>query len=182
MKGIKTYITTPWRIWGDPLLERDYSSVSTLISPSTEKNPNGHNTLLLKGRDHIFRKWSIPAYASHTYQFEITAKRVSGNLALGGGFWGRDKEPYNLTFYNIRFTLIKDLGDGWGIYRKTVKPHTDCDKAYLYFQLEQSNNGPCQWLVSDIKVVDLTETGGAIVRSLSAVILNLAYAGRKEAA
>lgn len=160
MKGIKTYITTPWKIWGDPLLERDYSGISDIISPSTEKNPNGHNTLLLKGRDHVFGNWPFPAYASHTYQFEITAKRVAGDLALGGGFQGGRGEPWNLTDYNIRYTLIKDLGDGWGIYRKTAKPREDCNKAYLYFQLEQNNSGHCQWLVSDIKVVDLTETGG----------------------
>lgn len=182
MKGIKTYITTPWRIWGDPLLERDYSGVSTTISPSTEKNPNGHNTLLLKGRDHVFSKWPIPVYASHTYQFDITAKRVAGDLLLGGGLCGGKTDPWNLTWYSARFRLIKDLGDGWGIYRKTAKPREDSDSAVLYFQLEQSNNGSCRWLVSDIKVVDLTETGGAIVRFLSAVILNLAYAGRKETA
>lgn len=159
MKGVKTYITTPWRIWGDPLLERDYSNFSTIISPSTEKNPNGHNTLLLKGRDHVFGKWPIPVYASHTYQFEITAKRVAGDLALGTGFWGGGNNPWDLSPYYIRLILIKDLGDGWGIYRKTAKPYTDCNKAYLYFQLEQYD-GHCQWLVSDIKVIDLTETGG----------------------
>lgn len=101
---------------------------------------------------------------------------------MGGGFWGGYSEPYNLTDCSIRFTLIKDLGDGWGIYRKQRSPRSDCDRARLYFELEQEDNGPCQWLVSDIKVVDLTETGGAIVRFLSAVILNLAYAGRKEVA
>ena len=181
MKGIKIYLTSPWGLWGDPLLERDYSGVSAVISPSTEKNPNGHNTLLLKGRDHVFSKWPISVYASHTYQFEITAKRVAGGLALGAGFWGGDKEPWNLTPYEQRFNLIKDLGDGWGIYRKTVKIKEDCNKVYLYFQLEQYD-GHCQWLVSDIKVIDLTETGGAIVRFLSAVILSLAYAWRKGAA
>lgn len=78
---------------------------------------------------------------------------------MGAGFWGGDKEPWNLTPYEQRFNLIKDLGDGWGIYRKTVKIKEDCNKVYLYFQLEQYD-GHCQWLVSDIKVIDLTETGG----------------------
>ena len=100
MKGIKIYLTSPWGLWGDPLLERDYSGVSAVISPSTEKNPNGHNTLLLKGRDHFFSNWPISVYASHTYQLTVTAKRVAGDLALGAGFWGGDKEPWNLTIYN----------------------------------------------------------------------------------
>lgn len=99
MKGIKIYLTSPWGLWGDPLLERDYSGVSAVISPSTEKNPNGHNTLLLKGRDHVFSKWPISVYASHTYQFEITAKRVAGGLSIGCRLLGRRQrtmEPYTI--------------------------------------------------------------------------------------
>lgn len=182
MKGIKTYITTPWRIWGDPLLERNYSGLYPSISPSAEKNPNGHNTLLLKSRDHIFTKWPIPVYASHTYQFTVTAKRVADNLPLGVGFWGYGEYLFNLTQIFQRPELIKDLGDGWGIYRKTANPRGDCNKAYLYFQLEQHDPYPCRWLVSDIKVVDLTETGGAISKFLSALPRGRYSAERRVAA
>lgn len=163
MKGIKIYLTSPWRIWGDPLLKRDYGGIP-FVKTSTEKNPSGHNTILIGGVDIRFDKWIFSAYASHTYQWEVTAKRIQGKLPLSIGFWDfGSSNPSMITDYNHRLSLIKDLENEWGIYRKTVKPAWNTNKACLYFQLPQwgtTFDEGTQWLISDIKVVDLTETGG----------------------
>lgn len=163
MKGIKIYLTSPWRIWGDPLLKRDYGGINN-VRISTEKNPNGHNTILIGQVDIRFTNWLFPAYASHTYQWETTAKRVQGDLPFSFGFWDLDRQDgHSITNYNFRASLIKDIGDGWGIYRKITHPAWDANRACLYFQIPQWGIGydeGTQWLVSDIKVVDLTETGG----------------------
>ena len=186
MKGIKNSIITAWNLWPDPYLLKDYIR-SINVRATDVKTPDGHNCILKIGRDTYFGK-PIKVYKDHKYRFEITAKALQGNLPLGCGFLGNglngshSNDLYNLTSFTVRYSLYKDLGDGWGIYRKEINPNWDSDNALLYFQLEQNNDGNTQWLIGNIHVCDLTEMGGAIVKFLCAVILNLAYAGRKEVA
>ena len=77
--------------------------------------------------------------------------------------------------------------------QKGYKAWKDGDKHITYFEIVSAPNqvglyiSPFQdntdYELSDFRVWEIDdETGGAIVRFLSAVILNLAYAGRKEAA
>ena len=159
MKGIKTAITTDWQLFPDPLLLKSYDGFYG-FAPTDEKTPNGHNCVKIVGRDMCFEY--IKVYASHKYRFEFVGKCLQGSLLVGGGLWGGEKVPYDLTTYARRFVLIKELGNGWGVYRKEAYPREDCN-ANLYFQLDQSgkdNGKNTHWLIGDIRVCDLTATGG----------------------
>lgn len=155
MIGISSKITTAWQMWPDPLILDYWGELAT------EKTPDGHNAMIVQNRDNYNRKYLFQVYKSHKYQWEITAKRASGTLALGGGFWGYDGgHNANLTHYGNRFALYKSLDNGWGIYRKEDNPDTDWDKATLFFQLEQTKIDPTKWYVGNIIIRDLTEMGG----------------------
>lgn len=179
MKGIKTAITTDWQLYPDPLLLKNYVALGG-FAPTDEKTPNGHNCVKIVGRDMLFEYFAMKVYASHKYRFEFVGKCLQGSLQVGGGFWG-GTESWNLTTYYQRFVLIKELGNGWGVYRKEVYPREDCN-AWLYFQLDQDptdNGNNKHWLIGDIRVCDLTATGGAIV---SILLIMLATTLRKEVA
>lgn len=179
MKGIKTAITTDWQLYPDPLLLKNYDGFLG-FAPTDEKTPNGHNCVKIVGRDMVFEYFVMKVYASHKYRFEFVGKCLQGSLQVGGGFWG-GTELWNLTTYAQRFVLIKELGNGWGVYRKEVYPREDCG-AQLYFQLEQDfkdNGNNTHWLIGDIRVCDLTATGGVIV---SMLLIMLATTLRKEVA
>lgn len=159
MKGIKTVITTDWQLFPDPLLLKNYDGFYG-FAPTDEKTPNGHNCVKIVGRDMAFGHLKV--YASHKYRFEFVGKCLQGSLLVGGGLWGGKREPWALTTYDRRFVLIKELGNGWGVYRKEAYPREDCN-ARLFFQIEQSdkdNGNNTHWLIGDIRVCDLTTTGG----------------------
>ncbi len=180
MNGIKTAITTDWQLYPDPLLLKNYDGFNG-FAPTDEKTPNGHNCVKIVGRDMIFDYFMMKVYASHKYRFEFVEKCLQGSLQVGGGFWGGTGYPWELTTYDQRFVLIKELGNGWGVYRKEAYPREDCN-AKLYFQLQQTyedNGNNTHWLIGDIRVCDLTATGGAIV---SILLIMLATTLRKEVA
>lgn len=159
MRGIKTAITTDWQLYPDPLLLKNYDGLNG-FAPTDEKTPNGHNCVKIVGRDMFFEYLKV--YASHKYRIEFVGKCLQGSLLVGGGLWGGEKSPYDLIVYARRFVLIKELGNGWGVYRKEAYPREDCN-ANLYFQLEQGdkdNGKNTHWLIGDIRVCDLTATGG----------------------
>ena len=160
MKGIKTAITTDWQLYPDPLLLKNYDGLPGLAH-TDEKTPNGHNCVKMVGRDMGFGYFSMHVYASHKYRFEFVGKCLQGSLQVGGGLWG-GKTEYDLATVEQRFVLIKELGNGWGVYRKEVYPREDCG-AQLYFQLGQGSKDDgnnTHWLIGDIHVCDLTATGG----------------------
>ena len=151
------------------------------FAPTDEKTPNGHNCAMIVGRDMISEYFAMKVYASHKYRFEFVGKCLQGSLQVGGGFWGGTESPWNLTKFDQRFVLIKELGNGWGVYRKEAYPIEDYN-AMLFFQLEQhfkDNGNNTHWLIGDIRVCDLTATGGVIV---SILLIMLATSLRKEVA
>ena len=155
---------TAWNLWPDPYLLKRYDNGSTVLY-TTEKTPDGHNTIIITGRDNMLG-YKLKAWANHTYRFEFTGKSLQGDLPVGGGFWGYDVgTPFSYTQYYKKYQLIKDLGNGWGVYRKEYTP-TEDSSVRLYFQLEQSVSGKKKWLIGDIHVCDLTEMGGAISKAL----------------
>lgn len=161
MKGIKTAIITDWQLYSDPLLLKNYDGFNG-FAPTDEKTPNGHNCVMIIGRNMIFEYFAMKVYASHKYRFEFVGKCLQGSLQVGGGFWGGTESPWELTWLGQRFVLIKELGNGWGVYRKEVYPIEDCN-AWLFFQLEQhfeDDGNNTHWLIGDIRVCDLTATGG----------------------
>ena len=178
MIGIKTAITTDWQLYPDPLLLKNYDGFEG-FAHTDEKTPYGHNCIKIVGRDMLLEY--IKVYASHNYRIEFVGKCLQGSLLVGGGFWGGEK-TWALTDYGRRFVLIKELGNGWGVYRKETHPKEDCN-GRLYFQLEQGKTdieNNTHWLIGDIHVCDLTATGGVVIVNILLVLL--ATTLRKEVA
>ncbi|MBQ6165689.1 MAG: InlB B-repeat-containing protein, partial [Clostridia bacterium] len=106
-------------------------------------------------RDHIIGN-GIPVTVGQTYRVYVTARRTAGSLSLNGGLWYYDNtsgDPWDSV--SGAFTLIYNIGDGWGRYYKDVTVPAGKVHGQPYFQIEQSHSGVegNVWQVADVAVV-----------------------------
>ena len=113
------------------------------------------NPFTCSNRDHIIGN-GLSVTVGQTYRVYVTARRTAGSLALNGGLWyydGTAGDPWDSV--GGAFSLIYDIGNGWGRYYKDVTVPAGKIHGQPYFQIEQSHSGAegNVWQIADIAVV-----------------------------
>ena len=126
-----------------------FSSMPTGLSGYTTSNP-----YTCSNRDHLMGN-SFPVAPGERYRVFVTGKRTSGTLSIQGGLWYTAQtsgDPWDS--YSGNFTLLADLGDGWGRYYKDITIPSGKSQAQAYIQIDQSHDGHegNVWKIADIVV------------------------------
>ncbi|MBQ7596918.1 MAG: InlB B-repeat-containing protein, partial [Clostridia bacterium] len=105
------------------------------LSGYTQSSPR-----TISGRDHIYGDL-FEVIPGQTYRVFVKAKRTAGSRTINGGIWYREYTsgaPYDGV--SGAFTLLRDLGNGWGEYYKDVIVPSGKQRGQFYLQIDQNDN------------------------------------------
>ena len=130
------------------------------VGDEIEAAPVGGNIRIIDRRDHYNGSVSSSVMPGRKYKVSVDAKKVSGTKSvISGGIWYAVQSSGNAWDGVGDFTNVKDYGNGWHRFERTVTVPNGKTMGAAWLQLGENSgsNKPAKWKISNLRFEDVTD-------------------------
>ena len=130
------------------------------VGNEIEAAPVGGNIRIIESRDHYNGSVSSPVMPGRKYKVSVDAKKVSGTKSvISGGIWYTALSSGVAWNGGGDFTNVKDYGNGWYRFERTVTVLDGKTMGTAWLQLSEntSSSTTAKWKISNLRFEDVTD-------------------------
>lgn len=130
------------------------------VGDEIEAAPVGGNIRIINDRDNCNGSISSSVMPGRKYKVSVDAKKISGTASvISGGIWYTSLTSGNAWDGGGEFTKVKDYGNNWYRFERTVTVPDGKTMGTVWLQLNENwgSDNPAKWKISNLRFEDVTD-------------------------